>query len=145
VLIGLVAALSGCVRSLPEPVYKEEVWTVHLIAGCNEASSVIDTLRFQNDSFSINRTGGCLYVQAGRLFDLEAPRKYRMELDSPTTDYVSVQCGSVGDEFRDMSHFNWTVTLPKGKAKCHIWTQPNQRFDEADTHYTLDVNWTKVD
>lgn len=79
------------------------------------------------------------------MFDLDAPTKYRMELDSPTMSYLSTDCGASGDEFYDRTHVNWTVTLPDGKTKCRLWTQPDSGLSKPGSPYSIQVNWTKVD
>ncbi len=148
VLIGVLVMplFAGCLfeRSLPDTVYKDSEWTVHLISGCSEGSVVIDTLRFSDLSFSINRTGECLYIQAGRLFNLDAAATYRMELVSPSMDYFYGKCAETGNEVSRKAHVDWTVTFPQGKSKCHLWTQPDGRFDEPTSPYSLSVTWTKT-
>jgi hypothetical protein len=138
----LAAGLSGCLRGLPDPVYKQDEWTVHLITGCSEGGGVVDTLHFQNLSFRIDRMGECLYIQAGRLVKPLAPAEYRLQLDSPTTDYYSLHCGDSRTESY-AAHVNWTFSLDAGKSKCDIWSQPNREFS-GHGPFTMDVDWTNL-
>ncbi|HUR26176.1 MAG TPA: hypothetical protein VM327_09215 [Candidatus Thermoplasmatota archaeon] len=132
------AALAGCIRALPDPVYKQDEWTIHLIQGCSEGSVFVDTLQITDLSFEVNRTGECFYIQAGRMLDPSAPEAFQVAING-TMSYLSVRCGnSHFEDYTDRASFEVPPEANK-KVVCLIWTQPSTTAEE----FVLRVNWTR--